>query len=134
MGQQGEILHDKPDLLIAEMRQFFVRQCSNIHAIQLIASRIKCIQAADDIHQRCFSRARSSHDRHRLPRSDGQRNVIQRQKRKGVDRVSLTQMLYVDHKDLLYRSITLCLRSMENGRITDTTAVSATKSKTYHTL
>ena len=60
--QKLKLLKDKADFLAADMRQLVFIQIANHAPMQNVFARRRCIQTADDIHQRGFAAARRAED------------------------------------------------------------------------
>ena len=61
-GQQIEGLEDESDFLVADAGQFVVVQFADQLAVQPVVALAGRVEAADQVHQRRFARARRSHD------------------------------------------------------------------------
>ena len=77
-GQQVEGLEDEADFLVADARQFVVIQFADQLAVQPVAALAGRVQAADQVHQRGFARARRAHDGDVLVALDADVDAAQR--------------------------------------------------------
>src|SRR5947209_8641008 len=76
--EQVEVLKDEAEPLIAQPRPLIDRHGSDLLASEAIAAGGGTVEAAEDIHQRRFSRAGRSDQREILARLDGERHAVQR--------------------------------------------------------
>ena len=75
--KEMEVLKDKTNLGVAYVRQFFGVQIRHIHSLEQITTVRGAIQAAQDVHQRGFSRAAGPHERDELASFYFQGDIIQ---------------------------------------------------------
>lgn len=68
----------KPDFFVAHLGQFVLRHVAHQLVVQPVFTGCGRIQAANNIHQRGFARARGPHKRHILAPVDGDADVLQR--------------------------------------------------------
>src|SRR5258707_5679109 len=75
--KQMEILEYKAKLAVTDFGQVVVVKLRNRMSAQQVAARSGAVQAANNVHQRGFSRAGSTHDRHKLALANGQGDTPQ---------------------------------------------------------
>ena len=61
-GQQIKGLEDETDFFVANTRKFVVIKFADELSVEPVAALARGIEAADEVHQRRFARARRSHD------------------------------------------------------------------------
>src|SRR5699024_8324977 len=76
-GDQVKSLEDKPDLLIADIRQLIIRQAGNVSSVQIIVTGRGGIQAAKHVHKRGLPGAGMSDDRREFAPPDLKRDSVQ---------------------------------------------------------
>ena len=77
-GEQVERLEHEADVLVADRRELIVAQLADDLARERVYPRIRCVEAAEHVHQRRLARAGRAHDRHELAGVDVEVDALQR--------------------------------------------------------
>src|ERR1700687_4881971 len=78
LGQQVELLEDKADPPVADVRKLFRVQPAHIVAAKPVTARRGSVQATQDVHQRRLARPRWAHDSEELAGTYVQGEFVQR--------------------------------------------------------
>ena len=91
--QQIETLKHESDKSIAKPRELIAGELRGVVAVQQIASLRGRVEAAENVHEGRFARARRTHDRDELALMNDHTDVFEHWLRTGIGRVLFVQML-----------------------------------------
>src|SRR5262249_56429312 len=91
--QQIEHLKHKPDLRVAHGRELVTRQAGDVVAVEPVPTGGGAVEAAQEIHECGFARARWAHDRDEFTRLDRYGHAAQRVHRVRAEVVVLREIL-----------------------------------------
>ena len=88
-----EVLEDKADFLQADVRHLIVTAFADVLSVEDQPSARRLVEAADNIHQCCFSGTRRTHDRNVLAFFHGEVDVFQNRNRDFALHIFFTDIL-----------------------------------------
>src|SRR5439155_1241072 len=95
--QQVEGLEHEADVLVADRRELVVGELSHVLPGEHVRAGIGYVEATEDVHERRLARARGTHDRDELARSDVEIDAPERVHRDlSTDRVGLCDAAELD--------------------------------------
>ena len=96
-GQQMKHLENEADLLVADISQFILGQGTDLLAVDEILALDGRVQAAQQIHQRGFSRTRLAHDGNEFPALHHEIDVFQGVDLFAADLIGFAEVLNFDN-------------------------------------
>ena len=97
-AQQVELLEDEADAPVAHLGQRGLAHVADVLAGQVVATRRRDVETAEDVHEGRLARTRGPHDGDVLALFDGQADAPEGGHADGAGPVDLGHLLQLDHR------------------------------------